>query len=144
MEPIMSYLKKKQKYKHGLQSLFELELCENGAVVVRCEDGMAILYDSPNFNPMEMRIRDFLESRGIEIRFCEECGKPMTRGYTTDCGDWYCCEECFEDVMNHLHGPENWRDTDEEGEQGGFYQCLDGGDCGEWIDTGIFWTDWND
>lgn len=143
MEPIMSYLKKHKTYKHGSQGLFELKLwC--GLVVVSCKDDVAVMHDKPDLKSMEMRIRDFLESRGIEIRFCEECGKPMTRGYTTDCGDWYCCEECFEDVMNYIYGKGNWRDTDKEGELGGFYQRLSDLGAEEWEDTGIFWTDWND
>lgn len=76
-----------------------------------------------------------------EIRFCEECGKPYDCGFMAGDGDWYCCEDCFEDAMNRDYGKGKWRGTDEEGYYGGFYESLQ--DDGEWEDTGIFWTEWN-
>lgn len=76
----------------------------------------------------------------MEIRFCEECGKPYDRGFTAENGDWYCCEECFESTMDRDYGRGNWRAAKEEGAYGGWYETLRDG---RWEDTGIYWTDWN-
>jgi hypothetical protein len=75
----------------------------------------------------------------LEIRFCEECGKPYDAGIIMCDGDWYCCEECFEGSMDESYGKGNWRGTDEEGVCGGFYEHLNGD---EWLDTGVFYTEW--
>lgn len=93
------------------------------------------------FVSSKYEIRDILEeNHKTEIRFCEECGKPYDKGFIAGDGDWYCCEDCFEDVMNRDYGQGKWRTTDEEGRYGGFYECLDED---EWIDTGIYYTEWN-
>jgi hypothetical protein len=86
-------------------------------------------------------IEDVLSAHKIEVRFCEECGKPYDAGYIAGDGDWYCCEDCFEGVMNRDYGEGKWRGTDEEGYYGGYYEHLE--DDGEWEDTGIYWTEWN-
>ena len=43
--------------------------------------------------------------------------------------------------MNTTYGKGKWRPSEEEGENGGFYefQACDG----FWEDTGIFYTEWN-
>lgn len=88
-------------------------------------------------------IQDILSERyDIEIRFCEQCGKPFNAGYTTDCGAWYCCEECFDEAMDDDYGEGNWRPTDTEGIYGGFYEFLDKSN-NTWEDTGIYYTEWN-
>ena len=81
------------------------------------------------------------EEHKTEVRFCEECGKPYDCGFIAGDGDWYCCEDCFEEVMDRDYGKGKWRGTDEEGCYGGFYESLH--DDGEWEDTGIFYTEWN-
>ena len=93
------------------------------------------------FITSEYEIQDILEkNHKTEIRFCEECGKPYDKGFIAGDGDWYCCEDCFEDVMNRDYGQGKWRATDEEGRYGGFYEYLDED---EWIDTGVYYTEWN-
>ena len=87
-------------------------------------------------------IQDILDKKHkTEVRFCEECGKPYDRGFMAGDGDWYCCEDCFEDSMNKIYGKDNWRSTDEEGYYGGYYESLQ--DDGAWEDTGVFYTEWN-
>lgn len=93
------------------------------------------------FITSEYEIQDILEkNHKTEIRFCEECGKPYDKGFIAGDGDWYCCEDCFEGAMNETYGEGKWRGTDEEGCNGGFYEYFDGK---EWIDTGIYYTEWN-
>lgn len=87
------------------------------------------------------QIQDILyDDYQTEIRFCEECGKPYDKGFMAGDGDWYCCEECFDSVMNETYGKGKWRPTDEEGSEGGYYEYFD---YDEWEDTGIFYTEWN-
>lgn len=90
----------------------------------------------------QQEIQDILyDTYKTEVRFCEECGKPYDMGFMAGDGDWYCCEDCFEESMDKCYGEGKWRGTDEEGCNGGFYESLQ--DNGEWEDTGIFWTEWN-
>lgn len=85
-------------------------------------------------------VQDVLyDDYNIEIRFCEECGKPFDAGFTAGDGEWYCCEDCFESVMDRDYGKGKWRATEEEGEYGGFYEYLDNN---RWEDTAIFYTEW--
>lgn len=87
-------------------------------------------------------IQDFLyDNFGIEVRFCEECGKPYNAGFITNDGDWYCCQECFTDAMDKQYGKGKWKASDEEGVYGGWYEHLN--DEGAWEDTGTFYTEWN-
>lgn len=95
-----------------------------------------------NFSNVEFDIQDALyEDHQINIRFCDFCGKPYDAGFVAGDGDWYCCEECFEDAMNNDYGNEGWRETEDEGEYGGFYEYLNA--SGKWEDTGIYYTEWN-
>lgn len=76
----------------------------------------------------------------VEIRFCDECGKPYDAGYMGGDGEWYCCEDCFEPMMDRDFGKGNWRPAKEIGMYGGFYEYLT--DSGKWKDTGAFYTEW--
>lgn len=112
-----------------------------------CVEDTKSAYENEYFTYMikrnfEEEISEILsENFGIEIRFCEQCGKPFDAGYTVDCGWWYCCEECLEDVMNADYGEGKWRITDDEGDLGGYYEFLNTNNM--WEDTGIFYTEWN-
>lgn len=139
MKTVVDYLKKNKKYIHDVMGrYFELEL-EKDTVVLKVNGDEWEIYVGPQNYEVEYSIQDILEEHKIEIRFCEECGIPFDAGFTADDGDWYCCEECFEDSMDKSYGKGNWRGTDEEGEWGGFYEHLDGD---EWADTGVYWTEW--
>ena len=94
-----------------------------------------------NNNP-QYDIQDILyEEYGVEIRFCDKCGKPYDAGYMAGDGEWYSCEECFESVMDGYFGKGKWQPSEEEGRYGGYYEYLN--DDGEWEDTGAFYTEWN-
>lgn len=140
MKTILHYLIDNKKFEGAIgKANIKLEMYED-LLVMTCDTHIhtkkiATYYDAEEF------IRDILEAQKIEVRFCEECGKPYDAGYIAGNGDWYCCEECFEDVMNRDYGEGKWKGVDEEGEWGGFYAHLN--DDGEWEDTGIYWTEWN-
>ena len=105
----------------------------------KCEDKYTI--DVKDNTPM-YEIQDILyDEYNTEIRFCSECGVPYDAGYMQGDGEWYFCEECFEDAMNESYGEVKWRPSDSEGEYGGWYEYKT--DSGEWEDTGIFYTEWN-
>lgn len=97
-------------------------------------------YDIDLTNP-NYAIQDIMyDNYDTEIRFCDECGKPYDAGFMAGDGEYYCCEECFEPMMDRDYGKGKWRATEDEGYRGGFYEYLDGD---EWEDTGIFYTEWN-
>lgn len=84
-------------------------------------------------------IRDFcMEFLDAEIRFCNCCGCPMCECFM-DCCDFYCCSDCFEEYMDEVYGANRWTSTEDEGESGGFYEYVDAD--GDWLDSGIFWTE---
>ena len=98
-------------------------------------------YDITSNSP-EYEIQDILyDNYNTEIRFCDECGKPYDAGYMAGDGEYYCCEDCFEPMMNRDYGEGKWKPLDEEWYRGGWYGYLD--ENGEWDDTGIFYTEWN-
>lgn len=141
MKTVLDYLKENKKFEGTIgKANIKLEMFEDLLVVTRDTHihtrKVSEYYDAEEF------ISDILEEHKIEVRFCEECGKPYDAGYTAGDGDWYCCEECFEGVMNRDYGEGKWRGTNEEGDNGGFYEYLN--DDGEWEDTGAYWTEWND
>ena len=80
-----------------------------------------------------------------EMRYCTHCGKPIVCGMTTDDGDIYVHEECFEDYMNHTYGKGNWKETenDEDDGAGGYYLVRDD-ENSEWYGSGIYYTEWYD
>ena len=115
-----------------------VELTETGYYIV---DGNDKIY-YPVYVCIDEELQDYLESKyGLEIRFCEVCGKPYDKGYMVDGGFWYCCEDCFEAAMDNDYGKGKWRASEEEGADGGWYEYLNDED--EWEDTGIFYTEWN-
>lgn len=140
METVLDYLKEHKRYEHDVQGrAFELILKEN-QILLNYKDGWVVIKTDLEENEIENIITETLEEHNINIRFCEECGKPFDAGYIAGDGDWYCCEDCFVDAMNKNCGTGKWRPTNNEGQYGGFYEALeeDG-----WIDTGIYYTEWN-
>lgn len=139
MKTVLDYLKEHGKYEHDVQGrAFELILKGN-QILLNYLDGWAVINAQQEGYIVENSIAEILEDHKIEIRFCEECGKPFDAGFIAGDGDWYCCGSCFDDAMDKTYGEGKWRPTDEEGEWGGFYESFDGN---VWEDTGIFYTEW--
>lgn len=140
MKTILDYLNKYGKYEHDFKGrAFDVELKNRG--ILFCCNGEGIVIDAKqDGGVIENDIRAILEDKyGIQIRFCEECGKPFDAGFIAGDGDWYCCGDCFDDAMNTTYGKDKWRPSKHEGEYGGWYEHLDGD---EWTDTSIFYTEW--
>lgn len=139
MKTIVDYLKQHKQFT-GEVGGYKLKLkLEYLNIIMEVED---MIYCKVNVNRSDAceTLQYLFESiTEMEIRFCEECGKPYDRGFTAG-GDWYCCEECFESAMDRDYGRGNWRAAKEEGAYGGWYEALRDG---KWEDTGIYWTDWN-
>ena len=140
MKTVVDYLKEHGKYEHDFQGRdFVLELTDKD-IKLRCKDDIYSMLPEQTGYEIEMMIQTVLEEdHEIEIRFCEECGKPFDAGFIAGDGDWYCCEECFDDAMNTTYGEGKWRPTKDEGEYGGYYESFDGD---EWVDTSIYYTEW--
>lgn len=77
------------------------------------------------------------------MRTCEKCGQEITQGFTTDEGDFYCCEECFEEYMDSTYGKHRWMEINDDG-CGGYYISTDDSYVGGYYGTGIYWTEWED
>lgn len=85
-----------------------------------------------------------------EFRICNHCGLPMIDGMTNEGGwvihDFDVHEECFEAAMDERYGKGKWRpiEGDMTGGNDGYYEALTGdeADPPEWIDTGIYYTQW--
>lgn len=85
-----------------------------------------------------------------KMTFCDVCGKPVLCGMTTDDGDFYTHENCFEKYMNNEYGKGKWKAIDEfpdydysgDDGYGGYYCYLN--DNNEWNGTGIYYTEWED
>lgn len=139
MKGVVDYLKENKIYKHdAIGRDFELEL--DGKVVTLKYHGHEFLIAAKSNRHVEDEIQFILEDNfKIEIRFCRACGKPFDSGMT-DLWDFYSCEECFEGLMNKECGEGKWRCTEDEGENGGFYERLLSD--GTWEDTGVFYTEW--
>lgn len=140
MKTILDYLKEHGKYEHDCQGrAFELELTDKD-IKLRCNDDVYSIQLSQTGYEVENIVQTVLEEdHKIEIRFCEECGIPFDAGFMAGDGDWYSCEECFDDAMDRTYGKSKWRPSEHEGEYGGWYEYLDGD---EWADTSIFYTEW--
>lgn len=139
MKTIVDYLKEHGKYEHDVQGrAFELILKGN-QILLNYLDGWAVINAEQEGYIVENSIAEILEDHKIEIRFCEECGKPFDAGFIAGDGDWYCCEECFDGAMDTTYGKGKWRPSDEEGENGGWYEALDED---KWVDTSIYYTEW--
>jgi hypothetical protein len=91
---------------------------------------------------INIKVQDLLyDCYDVEMRYCDECGKPYDAGFMGGDGEWYCCEDCFEPMMDRDFGKGKWRPTEKEGMYGGYYEYLT--DSGKWRDTGAFYTEWN-
>lgn len=140
MKTILDYLKENTKFEGMIGHVnLKLQLFEDILLVVR--DTYIHTCKVSHYSEAEEFIENILANHKVEVRFCEECGKPYDAGYIAGDGDWYCCEDCFKGVMDRDYGEEKWRGTDEEGCYGGYYEYLQ--DDGEWEDTGIYYTEWN-
>jgi hypothetical protein len=139
MKTVLDYLKEHGKYEHDFEGrAFELILKGN-QILLNYKDGWAVIKTNLDGYEIEDAITEILEDHNIEIRFCEECGKPFDAGYIAGDGDWYSCEECFKGAMDTTYGKGKWRPSEEEGDNGGWYEALDED---EWVDTGIYYTEW--
>ena len=139
MKTIVDYLKEHGKYVHDFEGrAFELILKGNQILLNHAEGWAVIKTDLEDYE-IENAIEEILEDHKIQIRFCEECGKPFDAGFIAGDGDWYCCEDCFDGAMDQTYGKGKWRPSDNEGENGGWYEVLNED---EWEDTGIFYTEW--
>ena len=135
MKTIMDYLRKNGQYYYStLKNQFHLVKAYDSDDVF-----LTVRIKHDEDVRMHCRIDSLLDRCGVEIRFCGECGAPMDEGYMCHDGGWRCCEKCFEESMNASY-PNGWRETEEKGEFGGYYEAKN--DAGEWGDTGIFWTSW--
>lgn len=142
METIVDYLKEHGKYEHDFEGrAFELELIEeDDKILLGCNGEWTIINAEQKGWFIERDISEILEDNyGIQIRFCEECGKPFDAGFIAGDGDWYCCEDCFDNAMDTTYGKDKWRPSENEGEYGGWYESLDGD---VWEDTSIYYTEW--
>jgi len=119
---------------------FNVSISDNALTVRRCgspisntyhgaEDWAAALYSM------------LLAFDGITVRFCQECGRPMVEGLTDDCGDVYCCYGCMDNFLEREY-PLGHRKSMEIGENGGWIEYKT--ESGEWKDTGLYETDWDD
>lgn len=137
MKDISDYIKENGKFEGCIGNYdITIEPYSDG-VILLCEGTKYVSMDDP-----EEFLMDVLEHNyRVSVRFCEICGKPYDTGFTAGCGDWYCCEECFESTMDNDYGKGKWRPSDEEGEYEGWYEYLR--EDGIWEDTGIFYTEWN-
>jgi formylmethanofuran dehydrogenase subunit E len=139
MKTVVDYLQANKKYIHDCQGRYFELILEGNQILLNYNDGWAVIKTDLEGYEVENVIAEILEDHKIEIRFCEECGKPFDAGFIAGDGDWYCCEECFDGAMNTTYGEGKWRPSDKEGEYGGWYENLDGD---EWVDTAIYYTEW--
>ena len=141
MKTIADYLIENKTYEEDIANhIVKLKLTNKCAVMTVDEDRYLIKRFG-DVSP-ETEIRSILEDiYNVNIRFCDKCGIPYDMGFMAGDGDWYCCQSCFETVMDRDYGKDGWRESEDEGEYGGFYEYLN--DDGEWEDTGIFYTEWN-
>jgi hypothetical protein len=139
MKTVVDYLKEHGKYEHNFEGrAFELILKGN-QILLNHNEGWAVIKTDLDDYEIENAIAEILEDHNIEIRFCEECGKPFDAGFIAGDGDWYSCEECFDAAMDTTYGKGKWRPSEEEGDNGGWYEALDGD---EWVDTSVYYTEW--
>lgn len=142
MKTVVDYLQANKTYEEEIAG-YNVKLKLVGeSIVLQVDDDREYLIDASGETNAEYEIQDILyDNYGAEIRFCEVCGIPYDMGFIAGDGDWYCCQNCFDAVMDKDYGEEGWRVTDEEGEYGGYYEYRNAD--GEWIDTGIYYTEWN-
>ena len=139
MKTVIDYLREHGKYEHDFDGRdFELEL-SGKVILLTCNGHEYVVHANQAGYEVAGLIQDILEDNKIEIRFCEDCGKPVDAGFIAGDGDWYCCQDCFDDAMDKDYGKGKWRPSENEGEYGGWYEYFDDG---EWKDTSIFYTEW--
>ena len=115
-------------------------------VIVRCDtcgdriyDGLSDFGCERHWCDAECKPHSDVEA---EFRVCVECGMPMVQGFTVEGGGWYCCEECFEPMMERDY-PNGYRANDHDDDPhwcDGMWDYKD--EDGTWHDTGIFYTEW--
>lgn len=96
----------------------------------------------------EILVGDMLENQLYsdcnDLPSCDYCGKTMVAGFTTNEGCWRCCLDCFPGALQEDYG-NDWRENDHEDDSdwfGGYYDYK--ADDGNWYDTGIFYTEWQE
>ena len=140
MKNVIDYLIENKKFDGIIgKANIKIELCDDIVVITR--DTYVHTFRLSDDIVAEYEIQDILEANKIEVRFCEQCGKPYDKGFTAGNGEWYCCEECFESTMDEDYGKGKWRPSEQEGEYEGWYEYLN--EDNEWEDTGVFYTEWN-
>lgn len=113
--------------------------------VVKCDGCGKVIYDGLCDPKCEHHWCDEEcnpESKTWEFRTCNYCGKPMTEGFMVEGGGWYCCDDCFEPMMNRDY-PNGYRANTHDDDPcwcDGMWDYKD--DDGKWYDTGIFYTEW--
>lgn len=119
---------------------YDVQFSLKGRFISMEVDGLRYVRNAYSGDVCEYIQEAFENETGLEMRFCDECGKPFDAGYTAEDGSWYCCEECFKPTMHRDYG-NDWRSTDHAGDNGGYYEYLK--EDGEWEDTGVYYTEWN-
>lgn len=140
MKTIVDFLKTNGYENDKIYEVGDASFAMNGDMVVVSYNGESWGVPASR-QDVDLQVQDILETYyEVEMRFCNECGRPYDAGFVAGDGDYYCCEDCFEPMMNRDYGEGNWKITEEEGYRGGFYAYLDKN--GKWEDTGFFYTEW--
>ena len=80
MKTVVDYLKEHGKYEHDVMGrAFEIEL-QGERILLGCDGEWVLINAEQKGWIIESDIADILEGHHIEIRFCEECGKPFDAG----------------------------------------------------------------
>lgn len=141
MKTIVDFLKENEYTNDKIFEVGDVSFTMHGSTVLVTYEGEVWGIPSSCMNP-NAKVQDVLyDNYEVEMRFCDECGKPYDAGYMGGDGEWYCCTDCFEPMMDRDFGKGKWRATEEEGRYGGYYEYLT--DDGKWRDTGAFYTEWN-
>ena len=140
MKTVVDYLIVNKTYEEEIAGHeVKLKLTEK-SVVMTVDDDRYLVKRYGDVSP-ETEIRAILEDNyGANIRFCDICGIPYDMGFIAGDGEWYCCQSCFKEALDDAYGEDGWRESEDEGEWGGYYEYLKDG---EWEDTGIYYTEWN-
>ena len=77
------------------------------------------------------------------MKTCDCCGEEMIGCMTNDSGDFYVCEDCFNDFMDREYGKGKWMalGNGEEDGAGGFY-ITTADVVGGYEATGIYYTEY--
>ncbi len=79
------------------------------------------------------------------MRQCKKCHAKIVSGFTNGFGDFYVCDNCFQDFMDERYGKRMWMAVDDDG-SGGYYlaSATHHGSVGKPYGTGIYWTEWEE